>query len=91
MDFPTATADISTKKVIDNLFPNPVSDIFTAVTASASNYNLFDALGKQQKTGIFHEGINKINVENLPNGVYFLQLNDKNNLNLETRKIVVSR
>ena len=89
MDFPSAT-NVVKNNVIQAVFPNPAADYFTLVTASASSYNLLDAFGKQTQSGFLHEGINKINTETLPNGVYFIYLNDRNGVYLDTRKLVVS-
>lgn len=60
------------------IFPNP-SSIYIKVkgTTSKANYKVYNVLGKQVSQGVVSEN-EKINIENLTKGLYFLNLNKHN-------------
>ena len=70
--------DIDDKKV--RLFPNPSSDFLkVSGLTKAENYKIFNILGAQVNEGIISNG-EKIQIENLTNGLYFLKFNDGNTI-----------
>ncbi|MCX6296267.1 MAG: T9SS type A sorting domain-containing protein [Bacteroidetes bacterium] len=64
------------------LYPNPANDNliveFTDAKFLNTEYIIVNMLGEVVKTGIIEEMKNRIPVENLPGGIYYLQLNNKN-------------
>lgn len=71
----TALAQSSVK-----LFPNPVStDLTIELTEGSSfNYTMFDISGKQVKLGSSVNAKTKVNVADLPNGIYHCHIETKN-------------
>lgn len=73
--------------------PNPAQNSFTVRYSSEGNapvtFALCDGLGRtlEQKNG--EDGTVEFLTENLPNGVYFLKLN--NGLRRETQKVIIAR
>jgi hypothetical protein len=62
------------------LFPNPSTDyIQINGLTSSENYKIYNALGKEIQKGFVVEN-EKINVENLSNGLYFLKLENGNTI-----------
>ena len=85
----TAVTGITENNFISNLsiYPNPAStqlSIEGFSNAKRINYSLLNALGEEVKTGaIFSSGIKfstKLEVNELPRGVYFLKMNDEKNI-----------
>ncbi|MDZ4839674.1 MAG: T9SS type A sorting domain-containing protein [Bacteroidota bacterium] len=79
--FSTSTS-ISSQNAIANLiklFPSPTLDILN-VDVSANqvyNYNVVNINGQSVKIGSIQANTSKIDVGNLPSGIYFLQLVDR--------------
>jgi len=77
VDFPcdttfitTSTIDLLESKV--NIYPNPVQDkLYLETTEQNWNYQILNLQGQQMMSGVYQ---NDINVEQLPSGIYFLQL-----------------
>jgi polyhydroxybutyrate depolymerase len=63
-----------------NLFPNPSSDGFEIRTSQAVNYRirLFNSVGQQVRDTRSENGAAHISRDNLPAGVYVVQVNDAN-------------
>lgn len=61
---------------IDNfvMYPNPAQNRVSVIAATKGDYTLITAQGKIVKTGILNKGVNTINVANLSNGLYFLDI-----------------
>lgn len=71
----TNTLDFGLKKM--NIYPNPSSSqIFIESSHSFSEYTIFDSRGKIYQSISKIEG-NAIDINNLPRGIYFIQLFDK--------------
>lgn len=61
------------------VYPNPVKAELNVVTdGQATGVSIFDMTGKSVLQ--FNDNRTKVNVQDLPNGVYFMRLLDKNNL-----------
>jgi hypothetical protein len=75
-----------------SLFPNPCTTTFTiqlATSPSAETYfQLYDALGRQVKREEINSTTTTIHRNNLPSGIYFWQLTERNKI-LERGKVVM--
>lgn len=82
----------STSKVNPNLdikiFPNPASE-FAQIewNYDAAPAQLFDINGKSIKSKILKRGMNHLSVNDVPKGVYFLQVNHESGLS--TKKLII--
>jgi hypothetical protein len=72
------------------VFPNPVSGIFNIEIADNAIFTLTDVLGKTLKTQQLTAGNTAIETDNMPNGVYFVSLKNKENASFVT-KIILNR
>ncbi len=67
-----------------SVFPNPVSDQLTIAINNASYVHLkakiYDSLGRLIKDGGLNNSVNVISLEGLPDGVYYLQISDDENI-----------
>jgi len=89
---------INNRFALEDCFPNPASD-FTTIQFKINNTNLVDitlkdSQGRTLKTLLYEERpegshIIKVNVSDLPAGIYFYQL--KTGFFKETRKLIVTR
>ena len=86
-------------KSIFNIYPNPANDMLTIQFASDENseiaVSLLDIFGRKVYNSdfiySFAGNINQeINVTSLTQGIYFIQISDKNNL-LLSQKIIINR
>lgn len=59
---------------IFRMYPNPTHDFITVSIIYSATYTLINANGKQLKTGMLTEGLNKISLSNLSSGLYFLKI-----------------
>jgi len=77
---------IAENKLLNNFlpYPNPVSDLLTIALNEKVRYTLIDITGKMIKTGYS----TSIETSNLDNGIYFLQIQQKNNSNTIYKIIV---
>jgi uncharacterized repeat protein (TIGR01451 family) len=79
---PLGIAKFNTQSTI-NIYPNPANNKITIDANDAVDIKLFDVLGKQ----IFATKENQIDVSNFNDGVYFIQVQTKQNTT--TQKIMV--
>jgi len=81
--------NLSTKQV--ELYPNPVKDFVIINTPSAySFYTLYDMHGQAVMTETSTTDQTIVNVADLNNGVYFIQLTDEHGVNISTpQKLIV--
>ncbi|MFI5141038.1 MAG: DNRLRE domain-containing protein, partial [Bacteroidia bacterium] len=82
----SATTSINTNTSIKNhltIYPNPANNKITIDANNVTDVKLFDVLGKQ----ITSTKDNVVDVSNLPDGVYFIQV--KTNTTTTTQKIIV--
>lgn len=60
-----------------SVYPNPTTEILNVeINDEQMDFSLIDLSGKLIQTGSLAQGVNPINVSDLPAGVYFLKLNN---------------
>ncbi len=70
-----------------NIFPNPSnSKVYVSITTSAS-YSIFNINGQSLKKGQLSIGKNTINIDNLSNGLYFLNIITKEGSSISQKLI----
>lgn len=74
-----------------DIYPNPASGQFTIRTDASlrGTIKVFDILGKELLFQTFNTSINTINCGSLPNGIYIVQVSDKETGLLKTRKLIL--
>jgi len=70
------------------IYPNPVKDILSVILpkdmGESADFYIYNAFGKFIQHGIiFNDNSNKINLSNIPNGIYYLVVYTKNKKYLE--------
>ncbi len=70
-------------------FPNPSQGIININLQEATQVVIFDLTAKVIQKTTLEEGVNTLDLSNLPNGIYFLKFKQKNNISLQ--KIVISK
>lgn len=73
-----------------NIFPNPVKDVLTITGENMSQITVFNALGQLVKSVNCNDYAVQINVNDLQNGMYFVNVID-NQGNVATSKVSVLR
>jgi hypothetical protein len=71
------------------IYPNPVSDVISIKSNNyiqGSTYIIFDQFGRQVLTGKLTSKITSVNVEQLPRGLYFLQIGEKSKQTVKIMK-----
>lgn len=63
----------STKKTDLKVYPNPFNNYLFVQSANKDSYQIFNSLSQIVSTGEINSGINKIDIENLEKGVYYLR------------------
>ena len=63
------------KENLFSAYPNPAHDNLTIEGPENSNWKIIDVLGRNIISGKLENQMNKINVESLSNGTYFIYLN----------------
>lgn len=69
-----------------HFFPNPASNFLNVEVESRSAIKVFDAIGKLIIIKEFQTGVNRMDLTELQNGVYYLQINQDGNV--VTRKFI---
>lgn len=64
------------------LYPNPSNGLFNLTSEIDANYYIVNALGQVLQKGKVEFGSNIIDIQNQPNGLYFLQFNDRKSLKI---------
>ncbi len=72
------------------VFPNPVKDVLTITADNVKQVVMYNSLGQVVKTVDANENNMKINVSDLENGMYFVNIID-NAGNVTTNKVAVSK
>ena len=72
-----------------NIFPNPVKDILTVSGEDMKQVVVYNAMGQMVKSVNCNENTVQINVEDLQNGMYFVNVVN-NNGEMTTSKVVVN-
>jgi len=70
-----------TEEKVMNLYPNPADEniIITGEGIAGMNFKISDISGKTIFSGKINSDRHSINLQNISNGIYFIQLSDKNN------------
>jgi hypothetical protein len=90
-DFTDHTTSVNDNEIEGfSLYPNPVVDgrvVINTLNTTQKNVELYDVLGKQVYTNSFTGTQIEVNLGKLNSGVYFLKVNEGNNVS--TNKLVV--
>ena len=82
-------AENSNTNSIFRFYPNPVEDeLFILGTNKVKRIEIIDVLGKTVVTHLIEKSIIKIDVSELKNGIYLLQVTNENDKS-ETKKLIV--
>lgn len=83
------TTDINNSKQI-KVYPNPAHDVVNVelLNPNLAEFKLFDFSGKIIKKGELHMKSNKIDIKNLPKGVYILRVKTSAQETLSTKLVV---
>ena len=81
-----AVEEVSNEKL--NVYPNPVKDVLTIEGQNIEQVNVYNAMGQLVKTVNSNENIVKVNVNDLQNGMYIVNVID-NNGTVTTSKVSV--
>lgn len=86
---PTSSIGAHTQMLDVKLYPNPVQGVLNIEHPKSDeiNYSLIDIHGRVCQTGEYQGKSTKIDVRNLPSGMYILKLQSNTNHNLFTFKI----
>lgn len=71
------------------IYPNPVNNELTFETKTKLSYRLLDLSGREHIQGTLTEGLNIVNVEDLCDGMYLLQVLQENYNNPLNLKLIV--
>ncbi|MGB0430376.1 MAG: T9SS type A sorting domain-containing protein [Bacteroidia bacterium] len=72
-----STNEIAANKI--ELYPNPTSgNINLVLQTESSTYRLIDLTGREIQNGNLSDGTNEISLENIPNGVYLIEVELEN-------------
>ncbi|MBK6266708.1 T9SS type A sorting domain-containing protein [Marivirga sp. S37H4] len=89
----TSVEKPESEKLAFMLFPNPADNFITiqweASRTKLINYQIIDATGKVSAKGVISASANKINVANLPQGLYIFQL--KTNNDVFSQKFIIGK
>ena len=69
------------------LYPNPTSGSFTIELTEESNVNIYNMLGQNVMCQSSISGRQQINLENAPKGLYFVQIQSENGV--EVKKLII--
>ncbi|OBX22843.1 MULTISPECIES: T9SS type A sorting domain-containing protein [Bizionia] len=84
-----ATLSLEDANNIENsidIYPNPVNNQFTISIKNEAHYSLITLNGQVIKQGKLQSGANSLNISNLSNGLYFLQVETRQGIS--TKKII---
>lgn len=84
----TVNTDLSVLDKI-NIYPNPANDILNITSAEGANIKIFNLTGQEIMNIDSSSEIQKINISNLEQGIYVVQIIKDNNT--VTRKITISK
>lgn len=79
------------EKIKVSIYPNPASDLLNITMKNTVNnvdFVLYNILGEKVILTNLNAGLNTVNVEKLPNGIYFYSIVKENKI-LETKKLVI--
>ncbi len=89
----TKLSSVGIGEIFENnlrIYPNPVSDYLMIETGLEAEYQfeIFDLAGKLQISESASKAINKIDVQNLNSGIYFIRILTEQNI-IKTQKFIV--
>lgn len=85
--------NVSVKEIVEtsvNVYPNPVKDVLTIAADNVKQVVMYNSLGQVVKTVKGDDSNMNINVSDLQNGMYFVNIID-NAGNVTTNKVAVSK
>lgn len=71
------------------VYPNPVKDVLTVEGENIEQVNVFNALGQLVKTVNSNDNVVRVNVNDLPNGMYIVNVVDNNGI-MTTSKVSIN-
>ena len=75
------TGALGIEDFVDNkltIYPNPTSDIINVNgVTTIVDYKIYNLIGQELKNGSISNQYNKIDIKNIPNGLYFIRLKNK--------------
>ena len=76
-----------------SVYPNPASSFIMVMNSQYPNlsYQLFDSVGRQMQAGAIPNTENRIEVQSLNEGIYFLVLFDEDSSNSITKKLIIKK
>ena len=92
MENALSITDIELTGTLD-IYPNPASDYIMVMNTQYPNlsYRFFDVTGKLIESGNVSNSENRISVQGMEEGIYFLHLKDEDTQNDITKKIIVDK
>lgn len=87
-DYGTTVSLEEMNSVSCDIYPNPVKDVVTVKADNIKQIVIYNSLGQMMKSVDCNDNINDINVSDLENGIYFLNVVD-NEGKISTNKISV--
>ncbi|MCX6197971.1 MAG: T9SS type A sorting domain-containing protein [Bacteroidetes bacterium] len=87
---PSTVDEISEAEKYVNVYPNPAQGNFTIEISSAAlnRYNMIDLAGRKLQSGNIEIGNNQVSVNELPKGIYLIQLQGSQGV-VVVKKVVV--
>jgi lysyl endopeptidase len=67
--------DIATEISVE-IYPNPSTGLVSVTLENPADFSIYDLSGKLIRSGSFNQIQNELNIKDLANGLYFLQLQD---------------
>jgi glucose/arabinose dehydrogenase len=83
----------NTKNKTLDIYPNPASQFLVVYNYAAETRRtalLFDINGRMMKQQVLGQSATRININDLPSGLYILKITDAANSNIRTEKIIIS-
>ncbi len=62
------------------IYPNPVNNVLFVKTTQPGNYQIINLLGEILKSGELNNNLNRLDVNNLPSGIYFINVANGNDV-----------
>jgi len=86
-----STVSVEEQSIEFKAYPNPASGVFNVDMTTNSNTTslvIYNILGEKVITKSLTNGLNKVAIDKLNNGVYFYSILNKNDI-IETKKLIV--
>ncbi|OJV53785.1 MAG: hypothetical protein BGO31_02705 [Bacteroidetes bacterium 43-16] len=89
VDDELSTDNINSKSII-SLYPNPAQHELRVLADEKAQYSIFNMSGSELKKGLIIEGINNIDLKDLPSGTYTISVINKTN-NRSGKKFIINK